>query len=149
MAALIPFNRVPANLANVAGINNFYNTLDDFFNDGLTSSRNILRDSFKLDIQDKENEYLIEAEMPGVKKEEIDLNIDDDTLCISVNRAEETNKDGKNYIHRERRSTSMSRRVVLAGAKLDEIKAKLDNGVLSISIPKDVKATGNRKIDIE
>jgi len=155
MAMLIPINRRNTNLAQAGtGFEEFYNMLDDFFGDRRMSnpSRNLLADTFKIDIQDKDAEYLIEAEMPGVKKEEIALNIDDDTLCISVNRAEETNqdgKDGKNYIHRERRSASVSRRVRLANAKLDEIKAKLDDGILTVTIPKDLKANTPRKIDIE
>ena len=157
MAGLVPFNRNKnTNLARAGtGFEDFYNMLDDFFNDSFLSSpnRNLMRDSFKLDIQEKENEYLIEAEVPGIKKEEIDLNIDNDNLCISLNRVEETNndekEDGKHYIHRERRTSSMSRRVRLANARLDEITAKLDSGVLSISIPKDIKASGSRKIDIE
>ena len=150
MPGLVPLNRKNTTLTRT-GFDDFYNMLDDFFNDGLMSSpnRNLLRDSFKIDIQEKETEYLIEAELPGVKKEEIDLNIDDDNLCISVNRMEEANKEGKNYIHRERRASSMSRRVRLAGAKLDEIKAKLDEGVLIVTIPKDIKVNASRKIDIE
>jgi len=54
----------------------------------------LLRDTFKLDIAEKDNEYLVEAEMPGISKDEIDLNIDGDTLSISVNRTEETSNDG-------------------------------------------------------
>ena len=153
MAGLIPFNWKNNGLARPTntGFEDFYNMLDDFFSDNwLTgSNRNLLKDTFKIDIQDKEKEYLIEAELPGVKKEEIDLGIEDDNLCISVNRVEEENKDGKNFIHRERRATSMSRRVRLANAKLDEIKAKLEEGVLSVTIPKDDKSTASRKIDIE
>ena len=134
MAGLIPFNHKNNNLARTGtGFDDFYNMLDDFFNDGLTPSRNLLRDSFKLDIQENDNEYLIEAEMAGIKKDEIDLSIDDETLCITVNRSEETNKDNKNFVHRERRSSSMSRRVRLAEAKLDEIKAKLEDGILHIA----------------
>ena len=87
--------------------------------------------------------------MPGIKKDEIDLNIDGDTLYVSVNRTEETKNDGKNFIHRERRASSMSRRVRLLDAKLDEIKAKLEDGVLTVAIPKDAKANSSRKIDIE
>jgi len=147
-----PFNRKNTGLARTAtGFEDFYNMLDDFFSDGLTSNRSLLSDTFKIDIEAKENEYLIEAELPGIKKEEIDLNIDGDDLCISVNRVEETNEDGKagkNYIHRERRVTSMSRRVRLADAKLDEIKAKLNDGVLAVTIPKNVKVNTSRKIDI-
>ena len=153
MPGLIPFNRNKnTSLARTGtGFEDFYNMLDDFFNDGFLSnpSRNLLRDTFKIDIQEKDNEYLIEAELPGIKKEEIDLSIDNDNLCISVNREEESNKDGKNYIHRERRSSSMSRRVRLAGAKLEDIKAKLEGGILVVTIPKDARVATSRKIDIE
>ena len=150
MAGLIPFNRRNSVFSHTGtGFEDFYNMIDDFFNDGLVPNRNLLRDSFKLDIVEKEAEYLIEAEVPGIRKDEIDLSIDEENLCISVNRIEESNNDGKNYIHRERRASSMSRRVRLAGAKLDEITAKLDDGVLTITIPKDIRANVSRKIDIK
>ena len=149
MAGLIPFNR-KASLANTgAGFEDFYNMLDDFFTGPLTSSRSLLRDTFKIDIEEKETEYLIEAEVPGIQKNEIDISIEDDNLIIHVNRTEEADKNGKNYIHRERRISSMNRRVRLAGANLDEIKAKLEDGILTISIPKNVKGSNMRKIDIE
>jgi HSP20 family protein len=108
MAGLIPFNRKNNSLARTnTGFEDFYNMLDDFFNDSC------------------------------------------DILCISVNHSEEVNKNEKNYIHRERRSSSMSRSIRLANAKLDEAKAKLEDGVLTVTIPKDEKATNLRKIDIE
>ena len=151
MAGLVPFNR-RSNLTRPGtgvGFENFYNMLDDFFGDGMMPSRNLLRDTFKIDIEETEKEYLVEAEMPGVKKEEIDLGVEDDNLCISVNRSEEANKDGKNFVHRERRATSMSRRIRLADANLAEIKAKLEEGVLTVTIPKQDKALASRKIEIE
>jgi HSP20 family protein len=108
-----------------------------------------LKDTFKIDIQQTDTEYRIEAELPGIKKEEINLNVEDDNLCISVNRAEETEDSGKNYIHRERRSSSMSRRVKLVDSQLDQIKAKLEEGVLIITVPKVDKTVNSRKIEIE
>ena len=152
MAGLVPFNRRNGNLTRTGtgiGFENFYNMLDDFFGDGMMPSRNLLRDTFKIDIEDAEKEYLVEAELPGIKKEEIDLGIEEDNLCISVNRSEESNKDGKNFIHRERRASSMSRRIRLADANLAEIKAKLEEGVLTVTIPKQDKSLTSRKIDIE
>jgi len=149
MAGLVPFNRRSnTNLARTGtGFEDFYNMLDDFFSDGLLSpGRSLLRDTFKIDIEETEQEYRVEAELPGVKKEEIDLNIDDESLCITVSRAEEASR---NFIHRERRFTSMSRRVRLAGANLNDIKAKLEDGVLTVTIPKEEKAETTRKIDIE
>jgi len=70
MASLIPFNRKSANIARggAAGFEDFYNMLDDFFSDGLSPARSLLRDTFKIDIEDKAEEYRIEAEIPGVKK---------------------------------------------------------------------------------
>ena len=150
MAGLIPFNWRNNKLANQnAGFENFYNMLDDFFSDSMMPSRNLLRDTFKIDIEETEKEYLVTAELPGVKKEEIDLGIDGDNLCISVNRIEEVANENTNFIHRERRSSSMSRRIVLANANLSEIKAKLDEGLLTVTIPKDEKTPTSRKIDIE
>ncbi|MDR2156295.1 MAG: Hsp20/alpha crystallin family protein [Clostridiales Family XIII bacterium] len=150
MAGLIPFNRRNTELARAGtGFEDFYNMLDDFFSDNWLSGRNLLRDTFKIDIEEKENEYCVEAELPGIAKDEIDLGVEDDNLIISVNRTEEANKDGKNYIHRERRAASMSRRIRLANAKLDAIKAKLEEGVLSVTIPKDDKSGALRKIAIE
>ena len=150
MPGLIPFNVrsnfVPASKA----FNEFHNMLDDFFGDNMLGGRNLLRDTFKIDIVETDNEYLIEAELPGIKKDELDLNIDDESLCISVNRSEEeVSEDGKNYIHRERRVASMSRRVRLAGAKLADIKAKLEDGVLTITVPKEELASSPRKINID
>jgi len=150
MAGLIPFNRKNTSISRTgAGFEDFYNMLDDFFSDGLAPSRNLLRDTFKIDIEEMEDEYHIEAELPGVSKEDIELNIEDENLCISINRSDEVNKSGKNYIHRERHTSSMSRRIRLAGVSLNDIKAKLDNGVLTVIVPKDIKASSSRKIDIE
>ena len=148
MSGFIPFNRKNNNLARTdTGFEDFYNMLDDFFSDGTLPGRNLLRDTFKIDILEKETEYIIEAELPGFRKEEIDLGIEEENLCINVSRSEEANK-GKNFIHRERRATSMNRRVRLAGAKLDQITAKLEDGILAITIPKDIKTISTRKIDI-
>jgi len=150
MPGLIPFNRKNNNLTRTdTGFDSLYNMLDDFFNDSFAPSRNLLRDTFKIDIKETDKDYQIEAEIPGVKKEEIGLNVENDELCISVNRTEETNDESKNYIHRERRASSMSRRIRLANAALDEIKAKLEEGILTVTIPKYEKSANSRKIEIE
>jgi len=150
MPGLIPFNRKNNNLSRAdSGFETFYNMLDDFFNDSFVPSRNLLRDTFKIDIGETDKEYQIEAEIPGVKKDEIALNVENDELCISINRTEEKNDESRNYIHRERRVSSMSRRIRLANAALDEIKAKLDEGILTVTIPKYEKSANSRKIEIE
>jgi HSP20 family protein len=132
MAGLVPFNRKDRGLTRT-GFGDFYGMLDDFFSDDfMMPRRSLARDTFKLDVQDKEKEYLIEAELPGVKREE------------------KVDEEKKNYIHKERRYCSMNRSVYLADADTENIKAKLDNGVLEITVPKVEKSVSQKnKIEIE
>ena len=150
MSGLIPFNRRNTGLARTgSSFDDFYNMLDDFFSDNMLSGRSLMKDTFKIDIEETDSEYSIEAELPGVKKEEIEMGVEHDNLCITVRRNEEVNKDGKNFIHRERRYGSMSRSIRLANVNTGEIKAKLEEGVLCITVPKETQTTTNRKIEIE
>jgi len=148
MAGLIPFNRNNNHLTR-SSFEDFHNMLDDFFSDGWMSDRSLLRDTFKIDIEEIDNEYRVEAELPGINKDEIEINIDNDGLCILVNHNEEVNQDSKNYIHRERRRSSMKRRIHLTNAKMDDIVAKLEDGILTITIPKEKTSNNSRKIDIK
>ncbi len=148
MSGLVPFNRKRANLIN-GEFNSFYNMLDDFFSDNWSPRRSLINDTFKLDVQENEKEYSIEAELPGVNKDEIDISLNDGRLQISVDRQESVDEEKKNYIHKERRFTSMSRTVYLADTDVEGIKAKLDNGVLNISIPKIQKCDTSKQITIE
>lgn len=144
---LVPFNRRNF-VRRDDDFYSMYDVLDDFFSDTLTS-RNLSRDTFKLDIEEKENTYLIEAELPGIDKDEVSIELDNDRLVISVERKEEKDIEEKNYVHRERRYSSMSRGVYLGDIDKGDIKAKLDNGVLSIEVPKKTEVEETKKIEIE
>ena len=148
MASLIPFNKKNS-LNATDGFQDFYNMLDDFFTSPLSTSRNLNYDSFKLDIKDKEDKYVVEADLPGIKKEEVDLNLNEGKLTISIVREEKEDKEEKNYIHKERRYTSMSRSVYLGDIEEEGITAKLEEGVLCIEIPKGKEKEKARKIPIE
>ena len=77
MAGLILFNRKNNSLARTnTGFEDFYNMLDDFFNDSWLPGRSLARDTFKIDIEETDSEYRIDAELPGVKKEELELGIE-------------------------------------------------------------------------
>ena len=151
MAGLVPFIRRGGNgLARTgAGFDDLFSMLDGFFDDSFMPGRALVRDTFKLDIVEKDTEYLVEAEMPGVRKDEIEINAENDNLCISVNHTEETSGAERNFVHKERRTSSMSRMVRLAGAKLEDITAKLEDGVLTVTIPKNAKSASSRSIEIE
>jgi HSP20 family protein len=148
MAGLVPFNRKGTNLAN-RGFDDFYNMLDDFFAEPFALRRSFAADTFKIDVVENEKDYLIEADLPGVKKEEISMDMTDGRLTIAVAREENKDESTKNYIHKERRYSSMARGIYLADASGKNIKAKLSDGMLSIMVPKAEKPEGKNKIEIE
>lgn len=148
MAKLVPFN-MRNSIRRSGGFEDFYNMLDDFFNEPMSTARSLRNDTFKLDIEEKEDEYVIEAELPGVNKDEINLQLNDGQLIISIERQEEEEKEEKNYLHRERRFSSMSRSIYLREAKEEDINAKLEDGVLCIKVPKKENIDKTRKIPIE
>ncbi len=145
MPRLVPFNR-RGNLVNT-GFEDFYNMLDDFFTE--TPSRSLAGDTFKIDLQEDEKNYYIEADLPGVTKKELTVAIDDNHLQISVIRDEKTEEEKKNYLHKERRYSSMQRSIYLTNADSAGVKAKLDNGVLTMTIPKKGAEDKSVKVEIE
>ena len=92
---------------------------------------------------------MIEAEMPGIQKTDIKLSLDDGKLNISVVKEESKEEEEKNYIHRERRCCSMSRNIFLADADAEGIKAKLEGGILRVSVPKKTQGDVSQMIEIE
>jgi len=150
MLSIVPYNQVRRNdlLQTRNNLNGFYNIFDDFFGNSISRNQGVIRNVFKVDVVEKDNEYFIEADLPGVSKENINLNIEDNGLIISVTQEEEKTNEDKNYLHKERYMSSMKRRINLKDVKFDLISAKLDNGVLSIAVPKDTSLNEVRKIEI-
>jgi HSP20 family protein len=130
-----------------AGFEDFYNVLDDFFSGGTDFRRSLARDTFKVDIEEMPNEFRIHAELPGVKKEEIGLELNEGRLTISVKKEENAEEEKKNYIHRERRSNSMVRGIHLGDVRAEGIKASLENGILTVTVEKEQKT--NKAVSIE
>ena len=151
MAGLVPYNRRNRGLVDrgFSDFRDFSNMLDDFFYDAWPSKKYFARDTFKIDVQENDNEYLVEAELPGVNRDEVNIEMNEGRLNISIQREESINEENKNYVHKERRFSSMSRSLYLDDAKSTGIKAKLENGVLSIIVPKENKPNKSVKIDIE
>jgi HSP20 family protein len=148
MAGLVPFNKRDNSLLRT-NFDGFQNMLDDFFAEAWPFTRSLAGDTFKIDVQENEKEYIIEAELPGIKKNDVDVSLNDGRLNIMVTKKEETDKKDKNYIHRERRLTSMSRNVFLRDSDAKGIKAKLEEGLLIITVPKMEKPDNSVKIAIE
>ena len=101
-------------------------------------------DEFKTDIKDEGDHYLLEADLPGFDKNDIKLDINDNILTISAERHsehEENDKKGK-YVRCERSYGYYSRDFDLSNVKSEEIKAKYDNGVLKLTMPKKNETIG-------
>ena len=148
MAGLIPFNRKQNDLMNI-GFDDFSNMLDDFFTGSWPVQRSLAADTFKIDIQDNDTEYMIEAELPGVKKEDVEITLNEGRLNLSVKKEEISENESKKYIHRERRHAQMSRSILLADANDEGIQAKLEEGVLTIKVPKKQQVDTSKRIMIE
>lgn len=106
---------------------------------------------FKTDIRDEGEHYLLEADLPGFKKEDISVNIEGETLTIRAERAESTEeKDSKgNYIKRERSYGSFSRSFDLSGIRIEDVSAAYENGVLKLTMPKKQETLPtSRKLEI-
>jgi len=87
-------------------------------------------------IEDEEN-LIVKTDLPGVKKEDIKIDITEDTLEITANFEEETEVEDVNYIKRERRYGEATRLMKLpAKILINESTAKFENGVLTVTLPK-------------
>jgi len=149
MAALTPFGRNEIQKKEGRDFVDFYTMMDEFFNGNVTGGKGLKADTFKLDVKDQGSTFLVEAEMPGVKKEEIQIEYQDDHLIISVSQTEEINEEKPNYIHRERRSSAMSRSIFLKDINAEKVDAQLVDGVLKIVLPKNQPPEKKQPIKIK
>ncbi|GBE01208.1 MAG TPA: Hsp20/alpha crystallin family protein [Nitrospirae bacterium] len=104
-----------------------------------------------VDIFEDTDNVVIKAELPGMKKEDIDVNLTDDTITISGEKKKEEKVEKKNYYRLERSHGSFSRSFRLPKeVQTDKAKAKFKDGVLQIKIPKTAEAKKKeKKVTIE
>ena len=124
--------------------NSMLDTFNSLFNDAFSKE-------MKTNIEETENEYIVTSELPGINKENININIDNGNLIIEVNQ--ETNKDeekNKSYLIKERASLSIKRSFYLDQIDENDVKAKFENGILTIQIKKLTQTIDPKKtIEIE
>ena len=102
--------------------------------------------SIKLDVTEKDNSYIVRAEIPGVAKDDIQVSIEGNQVTIGAEVKRDTEKqDGERVLHSERYYGSAFRSFTLP-AELDETAsaAKYENGVLELTLPKKPAAAGKR-----
>lgn len=130
MFEMVPFTRTGR------GLSDYFDRMERSFFGG----PNNLEERFSAictDVVDKGDKYLLRAELPGFAKEDIQINLDGDRLVISAhNKQEKEEKEGENFVRRERSYGSFIRSFNLAGIRTEEISANYRNGLLELELPK-------------
>ncbi|MDD7306532.1 MAG: Hsp20/alpha crystallin family protein [Peptoniphilaceae bacterium] len=138
------------NLLN-SNFRDFDSMIDSFFNDDFLTRRSVYESSFKVDVSQTDDGYIVEAEVPGYSKDDISISLDDGKLVISAYKNEEVDKSDKekNFIHKERKSSQMSRSMYFPDVDEENIKASLNDGILEIKLGKNNVNETKKQIEIE
>ena len=108
--------------------------------------------AFRTDIRDLGDSFLLEADMPGINKEDIHIDVDNDRMTISAERhsQHEDKDEGGRYITCERSYGSYQRSFDMSGIDVDKIKAEYVDGVLKLTMPKkQEEIPSSRRLSIE
>jgi HSP20 family protein len=101
-----------------------------------------------IDVFQKDDVLKVHAELPGMKRENVEITIEGDALTISGEKSEASEVNEQDFYRRERSFGRFARRITLpAGAQKDKISAQFKDGVLEVEVP--VQATTAQKIEIK
>ncbi len=150
MFGLVPFSRRTNEIATRSDPFDFESIFNDFFSDSFAPAFFRAGHPMRADIRETEKEYVLEADMPGVKKEDIRLDLRDGILTVGVEHNENVDDTRENYIRKERRYGSYSRSFSVDGVKQENITAKYNDGVLTVNLPKtEEQKPKTHRIDIQ
>lgn len=140
---LIKYNRPDTDIFG----KRFSDIMDEFFSDAVATRRNSFAPS--IDISETEQEYVIDVEIPGMDKKDIDLNVENNTLTISGERKFEKKEDNKQYHRVESHYGSFSRSFTLPeNVDTETVHASYKNGILTITVKKSEKSM-KKQIEIK
>jgi HSP20 family protein len=102
-----------------------------------------------IDVIDEDDALVIRADIPGMKPEEVKIDLHDDVLTVHGEHEESSEDKNKRYVRRERRFGAFTRSIALPpGVDASEIKAKSRDGVVEVRIPKPQR-TEPKSIEVE
>lgn len=131
MFGLVPFRN--KSLANRDYFNQF---MQGFFDDDFMTPLATMGNGFKVDLRETESEYIVEADLPGVKKGDITLRYENNYLTIVAKRDETQETKEENYVRRERHYGQFQRSIYVDNVMNDKVDAKFNDGVLTVTLPK-------------
>lgn len=142
MTSMIPYTSLDRALRSWP-----FDSMDDFF----APLAKVTGDyGFKMDVEDAGDAYVVSAELPGVTKDQVDVELNEGRLSISVDKKESDEKKDKTYLQKETSEWQATRGVYLKDAANEGISAKMDGGVLTVNVPKQEEKKANvTKVTIE
>ena len=144
MFELIPFDRHTRNLANFDPFR-MLDEMDRRFVNG-TPAVSV----FRTDVIDTGDAFKLESELPGFRKEDIQIDIEKDCLTISAERSADKKEEKGNFVKRERVYGSFSRSFDVSGINVEGIEARYTDGVLTVTLPKKAAETpASRRLEIQ
>lgn len=144
MYTIQPIRRKPVSLSRNNLWSDFDNVFDGFFNEATVASK------MKVDILDQDDKYVLEAELPGFDKEDIDVSLKEDHLTISVSHEDKEETSNGKYLRRERTTSAYSRTFYIEDIDEENIVASFENGVLNLVLPKQEAVVNEvKKIEIK
>ena len=139
MFSIIPY-RTNHNMTRRDNRGYFEDFANDFFRPFFADNFGMMADQkpMKVDVRDEGDRFTLEADMPGMKKDDVKVEVNEGVLTISAqyNQTEEQKNDEGKYVYRERRCGSMSRSFNVEGIQEDGITAEFRDGVLKLNLPK-------------
>lgn len=137
MSELITFGGYPRTFRN------HFREMDSLaralFNSPFFSDNGVLESDsanpIRTDVRKTDNGYMLEAELPGFKKEDISVDIENDILTIKAHKARENEEKTDSYVRMERSFGEYQRSFNVKGIDTDAIKAKYENGILALTLP--------------
>ena len=117
-------------------VREFTDEMDRIFGAAPRASVNGAAWAPSIEVKEKEGKLLVTAELPGVKKEDVKVHIDGETLVVEGERKQEKEEKREGYYHSERSYGTFYRSIPLPeGAKLELTAAQFNNGVLEVTVP--------------
>jgi HSP20 family protein len=110
---------------------------ESFIRPGAMGSGLLAAEMLPVDVIESDDKVVVQATVPGVKPEDIEVTLTGDLLTIKGEFKSEIREEKANYLRQERRMGSFSRRIGLpAGIDADKVEASFENGVLTLEMPK-------------
>ncbi len=123
---------------------------EPFFNLDWQGKKSWMLEVPPVNIVDKGGEFDVELAVPGMKKEDFHITCEDGYLTIKAEREEKKEEKDKNYTRREYNYNSFVRSFSLPeSVKADQVKAKYENGVLKLTLPKKEEAKSKPKLEVK